>query len=189
MTASRRRTFVLLALFAVYLATALRGVVGELARRGRFDPFLPLARTVERRVEEGRFAEALPMAADLDRTYPREPQIAFWLARIHFGLHDTAREIDAWESYMRDSPAPGEACPALPEAYERAGRGDDGLRAYERCAGADPDSADRLIDLGDAYARRGEAAQAVAQFTRAKALDPDNPFIAARLAQQPETRR
>jgi hypothetical protein len=51
-----RRTIRLVILLAAYLATALRGVAGELARRGRFDPFLLIARAVEERVEEQRFA-------------------------------------------------------------------------------------------------------------------------------------
>src|SRR4051794_31638185 len=129
-----RRIILLLVLLAAYAGTAWRGVVGELVRRGQFDPFLPLARAVEHRVEEQRYAEALPLARDLQHAYPAEPQISYWLARIHLGLHETAPEIDAWEEYMRLSAAPGEACPSLAEAYQRSGRGADALRAYERCA-------------------------------------------------------
>ncbi len=184
-----RRTILLVALLAVYLATALRGVVGELARRGQFDPFLPLARAVEQRVEEQRFSEALPLATDLRRTYPREPQLAYWLARIQQGLHDTPREIEAWEDYVRLSTDPADACSALPDAYDRIGRASDALRAYQHCASLDSSDSDRLIDLGDAYARNGRARDALREFERAQALDSGNPFLADRMRRQREADR
>lgn len=170
------------------MAVALSGWAGDLWRRGQFDPFLPLARTVEQRVGEGRFAEALSLAGDLQRTYPGEPLIAHWLGRIHHGLDNAQAEASAWEQYVRLSPTPGEACPALPEAYARLGRGGDALTAYERCARFDPDDGDRFIDLGDAYARAGRTAEARQAFDRARQIDPDNPPIATRLAKLPKGR-
>ncbi len=129
-----RRTLLLSALLALYLASSVRSAVGGFFRRDAFDPFLPSARALEQRMAENRFSEALPLAADLDRAYPREPQIAMWLARIHHGLGDAAREAAAWEQYVALSPAPAEACPAWPDAYAHAGRSAESRRAAERCA-------------------------------------------------------
>jgi len=105
-----------------------------------------------------------------------------WLARVHHGLNDAAREADAWESYVGLGTAPAEACPALPEAYARAGKPSDTLRAYERCTTFAPNDAEAVIDLGDAYARERRWHDACAQYTRAAELDPDNPLPAARLS-------
>ena len=176
------RTLLLAALTAVYLAAGLWGRLGALVSPHRFDPFLPLARAVELRIGAGRFAEALPLAASLARTYPDEPLIAFWRGQIQHGIGDGAAEAAAWEDYVRLSPAPGEACPALPEAYTRARREADSLAAYERCAAFAPDDPDRLADLGDAYARAGRPRDALAAFSRAAALDGDNPSLVARLS-------
>ena len=131
------RALLLAALLAAYVAAGLRSAAGELVRAGRYDPFLPAARALEHRVEEGRFAEALPLALDLARAFPSEPEVAFSLARVHHGLHDAAAEAAAWEQYVTLSSTPGEACPALPEAYAAAGRADDARAASARCAGFD----------------------------------------------------
>jgi Flp pilus assembly protein TadD len=176
-----RRTLLLLFLLAVYLAPTVRSMAGEFFRRGAFDPFLPAARALEQRIGEGRFADALPLAHALERTYPHEAQVAFWLARIHHGLNDAKSEAAAWEQYITLSEAPGEACPALPEAYARAGQETESLRAFERCAQFAPDDPEEFIDLGDAYARHGRERDARAAFERAADLDPENPDIHRRL--------
>jgi tetratricopeptide (TPR) repeat protein len=156
-----RRILLLLALLAMYSASDVRSMMGGLFRSERFDPFLPAGRALEQRIGDGRFAEALPLAIELDRTYPRQPQIAFWLARVHHGLNDAAREAAAWERYVATSPAPAEACPALPEAYEHAAQPDASLRAYERCAEWAPDDEELRSDVEEA--RRQHAARDTSQ--------------------------
>jgi tetratricopeptide (TPR) repeat protein len=159
----------------------VRSLVGSLAGRGAFDPFLPLARALEQRIGDGRFGDALPLAKALERAHPREPQIAFWLARIHHGLHDAESEAAAWERYVELSPAPAEACPALPEAYAAAHQPGEALRGYERCAAFDETDVQRLVDLGDAYAKANRPRDAFAQFERTARLDPDDSALASRL--------
>ena len=176
------RTPVLVFLLGAYAAVALRGSLAGMADRTRFDPFLPLARAVELRIGERRFAEALPIARGLRQTYPREPLVAYWLARIHHGLDAPRAEVEAWENYVRLSPAPEEACPALPQAYARLGLAEESLAAYRRCVEFSPDDVDRLSDLGEAYARAGRKMEARAAFEHACRLDPENPAFADRVA-------
>lgn len=176
-----RRTFLLVLLLAIYLASHVRSMVGDVFRRDAFDPFLPTARALEQRVAEGRFAEALPLAMELDRAYPRQAPIALLLARVHHGLNDAVQEAAAWERYVATSPAPAEACPALAEAYARAGQPAESLRAYERCAQLAPDDPEALINLGDAYVRQGRGREARAAFERAVDFDPENVDIHRRL--------
>ena len=182
-----RRTLLLTVLLCAYGALAFRGTARHLIRRGAFDPLLPLARSVEHRIGDQRFAEALPVALELQRAYPTEALVVYWLAQIHHGLNDAAAEADAWERYVAISPARAEACPALPESYARLRRDDDALSSFERCARFDPDDGDLAMDLGDAYQRAGRVADARAAFERAAQLDPDNPLVVHRLAALRET--
>ena len=179
---SVRRTLLLVLLLALYLASDVRSLVGGFVSRGTFDPFLPAARAIEQRIADGRFTEALPLAIDLDRAYPGEPQIAWWFARVHHGLQDPAREAAAWERYVESSPAPGDACPAWPEAFAHAGKPAESLHAYERCAAFDESDVQRLIDLGDAYTAANRARDAFAQYERAARIDPGDPGLVSRLA-------
>jgi tetratricopeptide (TPR) repeat protein len=183
-----RRLLLLSALLAIYLGSSVRSAVGDFFSRETFDPFLPAARALEQRIAEGRFADALPLASELDRAYPRQPQVVMWLARVHRGLSDPAAEAAAWEQYVELRSAPEEACPGLPEAYAHAGRVDESLRAYERCAAFDETDVVRLLDLGEAYARADRMSDAIAQYERASLLDPDDPTLASRLAALRETR-
>lgn len=181
-----RRTLLLITLLCAYSAFAFRGVARNVLQRGAFDPFLPLARVVEQRIGDSRFAEALPVALELQHAYPTEPLVAYWLARIHHGLNDSAAEAQAWERYVVLSPAPADACPAWPEAYARLHR-TEVVSTYERCAGFAPEDADLLLDLGDTYAAEGRRDDARAAFERAARLEPDNPLPNRRLAALRET--
>lgn len=176
-----RRTFLLILLLAIYLASPVRSLVGGVVRRGAFDPFLPAARALEQRIGEGRFADALPLAHELERTYPRDEQVAFWLAGVHHGLNDSSSEAVAWERYMTLSAAPEEACPGLPEAYARAGKPAESLQAYERCAAFDDPDVVRLVDLAEAYARAHRTRDAIAQYERAASIDPGDRNLVSRM--------
>jgi tetratricopeptide (TPR) repeat protein len=180
-----KRTLLLLSLLAAYAWTALQGVVLDAVHRHRFDPFLPLARRLEQRVEERRFGDALPLALELERSYPDEPLIQYWIGRIQNGLGDRRAESAAWERYVSVSSTPEEACPAWPEALAATGRADAALTAYTRCADFDAGDADRLVDLGDAQLRAGRSDEARTTFRRAETIDPGNPLIAGRLRQDP----
>src|SRR5260370_12321326 len=166
-----RRTVLLAALLLAYAWTALHGIVVDALQR-KFDPFLPLARRLELQVEEKRFADALPIALDLEKAYPSEPMIAYWIGRIRNGLGDRRAEAAAWEHYITISSTPSEACPALPDAYAAAGQTDRALDAYARCAAFDASDADRLLDLGHPQLRAGRGGDAPTAFRRPSARPP-----------------
>ncbi|HMD36016.1 MAG TPA: tetratricopeptide repeat protein [Vicinamibacterales bacterium] len=176
-----KRTLLLAALLLAYAWTGLQGFVLGALHRNRFDPFLPLARRLEQRVEERRFADALPIALELEKTYPEEPLVAYWIGRIRNGLGDRAAEAAAWERYVAISPTPEEACPAWPEAIAATRGAADALDAFARCAAYDPTGANRLVDLGDAQLRAGRADDARETFRKAAVIDPDDPLIASRM--------
>jgi Flp pilus assembly protein TadD len=146
-----------------------------------FDPLSPHGRQVEQAIETRQFAEALPVALDLQRAAPRDPQIAYWLAEIYRGLDRPREEAQAWEMFVSLDAAPAAACPAIGEVYARLNDPGQVLRAYERCATFDPDNPERLIDLAAALERQGRADQAVEAYRRVAALDPDDPRVASRI--------
>jgi Flp pilus assembly protein TadD len=155
------------------------GALGRLpgARANTFDPLAPRPHAIEQLLVAGKFSEAFPQIVALYGNYPGEPLVAMWLARAHHGLGHWRDEADAWEAFVRVSPAPQESCPSLPDAYERIGSGAAALAAYERCAQFDPSDPALVADLAAAYARRGRGEEALAAYRRASELAPDDPEI------------
>jgi len=176
MSRTRVRTLLLGALLLAYAAVVFR--VPARGAASKFDPLDRRPHRVESLIVGARYAEALPLALELRRNFPNDPEPAFWLATIQRGLGRTGAEVEAWEDYARLSPEPLDACPAWPEAYTRIGRGDRALAIYERCAVTlDPRDPARWADLADAYTRAGRPQAAVEALRRAAALDPDNPAL------------
>ena len=124
----------LAALCAAYAAVLMPPGTWRLTGASPFDPLAPRPREVEELIVAGRFADALPIAAELQRAYPEEPLVAFWTAAINRGLDRPEAEAAAWETYVQRSHAPADACPAWPEAYARLGQLDRARAAAERCA-------------------------------------------------------
>lgn len=166
---------VLLGAYGVFLERRLSpaGAIG-------LDALSPRARQVEQAIAAERFADALPIALELEAFYPREPLAAYWLALTYQGLGRSADEAAAWERFIALGAAPEEACPGLADAYARNGDGGGGLRAYERCAQLDPRDPERLLDLGDALERAQRPADALAVYRLAAGVDPRHPVIARR---------
>ena len=174
------RTLLIVALLLAYAAIVLH--VPARGAGSTFDPLEARPHRVESLIVAGRFDEALPLALELRRNVPNEPEAAFWLATIRHALGSAGAEVEAWDDYARLSPEPLDACPAWPEAYERIGRADRALIIYERCATLDPRDPARLSDLGEAYLRGGRRDAAAEALRRAVALDPDNATLRKRAA-------
>jgi tetratricopeptide (TPR) repeat protein len=148
----------------------------------RLDPLAPAPREVEHAIAVGRFDDALPIALDLQRTYPDEPLVAQWLGRIYRGLGRRAEEASAWERFVAESSEPAEACPAIAHAYEALEDRARALAWFERCVGYGPDQPERLTDLAEAWERAGDRRQALDSYRRAARLDPGDPALVAQVA-------
>lgn len=142
-----------------------------------FEALSPRGREVERAIEERRFADALPLAQELLRAYPTEPVLSYWLAEIYQGLGQARDEAAAWERVLAQTTLAEAACPALPRAYANAPDATKSLDAYERCANAAPDDAERWFELGEAYALNHRQEEASRAFERSRALDATNPRL------------
>lgn len=178
---SRGRTLAwLLALLGAY-AVSLGQVPWSRGAAG-FSPFAPRPHAVEQLIVARQFDRALPLAAALQKNYPKEPLPAMWLARASEGTGRWREAATAWEAYVGTSPSPVDACPSLPRAYERADDEAHALPAYERCARFDPEAPGPIEDLAAAYARRGQSAEALAAYRRAQKLAPDDPELRQEIA-------
>ncbi len=142
-----------------------------------FDPLEPRGREVERAIDAGQFAAALPIARELLAAHADDATVLFWLAEIHRGLGRPADEAVALERVLRLTRQADAACPALPEAYARSGDTVRSFDAYERCASAGATDAERWFDLATAYAAAGRVSDAETAFATSRTLDPTNPRL------------
>ena len=85
---SLKRTALLLVLLAAYAAATAR--LAGVGAADRFDAVAPPSRFVEHALGERRFADALPVALELQHVYPDEPLPAYCLAAIS-GASSSAR--------------------------------------------------------------------------------------------------
>ena len=120
-----------------------------------------------------------PTAMLVDR-FPNQQVFAERLAKIYAGLDKAADEASAWERFLRVSPTPQDACPAVAEAYWRAGDPEKSLDASVRCRDFDPLSGELNYFLGRAYERANRPADAKAAYL--KALEVEPPHVDTRVA-------
>jgi Flp pilus assembly protein TadD len=172
------RTALWCAMVVMYVATFVRQTSGS---DGGFDAMAPRPRALELAIGRQQFDEALPIALELGRMHPDNALVAYWTALVYQGLNRPSEEAAAWESYLTRSSVPQAACPAIADAYDRAGSAVASLGALERCARLDPAEPERHLDLGDGLARAGRFEEAHAAYRRGLAIDPDHPVLAARV--------
>jgi len=122
----------------------------------------------------GRWERALEPTRALVDHFPSQQVYSDRLARIYHELGQPVEEAAAWEQFIRSASTPQDACPALGEAYLRAGRGDASLNAFERCRDFDTASAEAWFYLGQAYRRDGRIDDAIRTFEGALRVDPQH---------------
>lgn len=123
---------------------------------------------------------ALEPTSALVERFPDQQVFAERLARIYAALDRPAEEAAAWERFLRVSPTPEDACPAVAEAYYRAGVHARSLAASIRCRDFDPLSGELNYYLGRAYERAGQPDEARAAYEEALRVEP--PHVDTRVA-------
>jgi Flp pilus assembly protein TadD len=179
------RTMAWCALAALYVATLAGPTTGSPAE---LDAMGPRPRALERAIGEKKFDDALPIAIELGRMHPDDALVAYWTALVYRGLNRAGDEAAAWETYLAQSSMPGAACPAIAQAYARAGDGAASLRSLERCALLEPGEAERQLDLGDGLDAAGDRDAALGAYARGLEIDPHHPVLAARLGRAVDSR-
>lgn len=130
--------------------------------------------------DKGNWEAALAPTTALVDQFPNQQVFAERLARIYAGLGRAADEAAAWERFLRVSPTPEDACPAVAEAYWRAGEKEKSLDASIRCRDFDPLSGELHYYLGRAYERAGKPAEARGSYEAALEVEP--PHVDTRVA-------
>jgi tetratricopeptide (TPR) repeat protein len=120
----------------------------------------------------GHWEKALAPTRALVDHFPTQQVYSDRLARIYFNLSKPVEEAAAWEQFVRSSSTPEDACPAIGQAYLRAGKRDASLNAFERCRDFEPTSAEGWFFLGQAYQREGRNDEALQTFREAVRVDP-----------------
>lgn len=115
---------------------------------------------------------ALQPTTMLVEKFPNQQVFAERLAKIYAGLDKAGDEASAWERFLRVSPTPQDACPAVAEAYWRAGDKEKSLDASVRCRDFDPLSGELNYFLGRAYERANKPAEAKQAYLDALKVEP-----------------
>ena len=159
----------------------------DLSRRPALEP--EAARALWDRADAargaGRIDEGLSAVARLLASFPGEPRYLGFQAEL-FELARRPRDAArSWELYLRVSPTPAEACPALGIDYVAAGEVERGLDADRRCYGLDPSKTDLMVAYALSLERVGrddEAAPLLREALRRSPEDADAAVILSRLA-------
>jgi hypothetical protein len=125
-------------LVIIVLALAYGVALGGLPHAGgrtapAFDPLAPRPHAIELLIVGRRFAEAVPLVAELRASYPREPLVAEWQARAFAGVGRSQDAVAAWGEYLSLGGAVEDTCPSLPDALERLGHAADASAAQASC--------------------------------------------------------
>ena len=119
-----------------------------------------------------RWEDALAPTRALVERFPSQQVYSDRLARIYYGLGRSADEAAAWEQFVKTSPTPEDACPAIGHAYLRAGDRQASVRAFERCKDFDPTNGELWSFLGRAYQRERRHDEALKAFQEGVRVDP-----------------
>lgn len=160
-----------LALLSVFAWTLVPRASGDDTRDTAVEAWI--AASGSRFAAEDWTAALEPTRALVER-FPTQQVYADRLARIYAHLGKPVQEAAAWEQFVKSAATPEDACPALPQAYQRAGDENAALGAFERCRDFDPSSAEGWFFLGQAYRRAGRDAESVATFRNAVRVDPQH---------------
>lgn len=101
-------------------------------------------------MRERRFEEAQPLAEAMVKAFPGNPVYLRRQAEIQGELGHPKEEAEAWERFLKVSPTPGEAFPALLNAYRKMGQTRPAIEACERAVALEPTNAELLFYLGRA---------------------------------------
>lgn len=138
---------------------------------------------VQRLLDQGRAAEALPLAIALTAARRRAAWPWSLVARCHAALGDADAELEACERELALDPARGRA--RLRAAGLRIERGDIGAAAahYQILSDAQPERAKLALRLARLNAELGRAGPEAAAWSRVLQAEPENAHAHHRLAE------
>jgi tetratricopeptide (TPR) repeat protein len=137
-----------------------------------------LVRHVDALMREEKYVDAVAPLQRLLSAFPQNPIYLRHLATAYHALNRPLDEAQAWADFLGSSPTPLEACPDIGAAYQKAGRADQALRAFERCHDLDVTDSDAIFYLALAYERRGDLDRAAALYADGMRQGPSHADLA-----------
>ena len=147
----------------------------------------PIATTVDIQaatalVRAGNYADALPPLLKLTESFPRNHELWKDLALVYQHLDRPIDQAAALERFVLQSPAPWEACPAIGDAYRRAGQMPKAIDAFDRCFTFQPDDVDMMFGAARAAEWSGRLDRAEELYRKALAVSDRNLDVVIGLA-------
>lgn len=133
---------------------------------------------------DGRADEALAVLRPLADAYPTDALLDRQLARAYGALNRPAEEGAAWETFLRQSPASGDACVRLGDLLLSNGEAARFVTVALECLRRDPGHVEVLSRLALAYEALGDQSAADEALDRAVRLDTTNQDLLARSARR-----
>ena len=129
-----------------------------------------------------RWDEALEPTRTLVERFPHQHLYVERLANIYHQLNRPADEAAAWERVLTTAPTLENVCPAIGEAYQKAGDAPAAIDAFKRCLDRDPRDSEFMYHLARAYQRTGQVPAAERVYREALVIEPSHADAAVALA-------
>jgi tetratricopeptide (TPR) repeat protein len=140
-------------------------IVQPLLVSGIPDELAPLVGMI--RLEQQRFADAVPLLDRARVLLPREARFAFLHGTALSGLEQFEQATPAFQAAIKLEPAVATAYLGLGNAQQKLGRLEDAQNTYRKLLRAQPDNMEGYIALSAAVAESGQLAEAEAPLRRA----------------------
>ncbi len=126
------------------------------------------------RIEQGRAAEAIPLADESMKINPASIYSYLALARAYDVLHDPEKALAAYRQAMQIDPADAEVHNNAGNALATLGRLAEAVAEYQRALDIDPQMASAECNLAYVLAAQGQIDSAIKHWQRALTIDPQN---------------
>ena len=140
-------------------------IVRPLLAQGVTSLVAPLAGAV--RLQQGRFADAVPLFERARADNPAQGRFAFLHGAALAGIEQMEPAIAAWQEAIRLEPDFADSYLALGKALRKLGQSQEAITIYRKLLRARPNNVDGYIALGSALAETGQFAEAEAPLRRA----------------------
>ncbi len=128
-------------------------------------------------LDDGKFAEALPLLLDLRKAAPENTSLGMTIAQAYANTGDFQNAILEYEAVRRRLPNFKPAVISLATLYLNRGQGREGITLLAEFAGRNPTDADARALLASAYQTQGDLSRANEHFVEVARLQPKDPQV------------
>lgn len=126
-------------------------------------------------LDEGKFAEALPLLLELRKAAPENTSLGMTIGQAYAATGEAQKAILEYESIRRRLPNFKAAVTSLATLYLNLGQVREGVSLLAEFVGRNPGDADARSLLASAYRAQGDLARSTEQLEEISRLQPANP--------------